>query len=60
MSAALDHARIERGDDFVRAALDFEGPGGAFKIQLEMRQFRLLDVVARSERDGGEGGTVSK
>ena len=56
MSAALGHARIERGGDFVRAALDFEGPGGAFKIQLDMGQFRLLDVVARSERDGGAEG----
>ena len=43
----------------VPPSIYFEGPGGAFKIQLEMGQFRLLDVVARSERDGGEGGTVS-
>ena len=32
---------------------------GPSKFQLDMGQFRLLDVVARSERDGGEGGTVS-
>ena len=39
----------------MRVALDFEDTGRVFKFQFEMGQIRLLDAVARFERDGGEG-----